>query len=201
MVFLLRFTQRIERYYTTMGYDDCECFECYHCGGGNNPCRDDGSHSETCLKCINEICGITTNRVTYALRESFDWNCNGRCTKCDEVGITIAIMLCEYCLKGRLLIDPNEEYDCCFLCDHEGVRHYENDNRDETEAYICRTCENEFRGMCTKRTRGEPIEFEWYDTMFPCFKCGDYAGEISVCNHHAKMIGCCPVNAISDLKL
>jgi hypothetical protein len=26
--------------------------------------------------------------------------------------------------------------------------------------------------------------------MFPCFKCGGYAGNIAVCYHHAKIIGC-----------
>jgi hypothetical protein len=136
------------------------------------------------------MCGGTSHRVTNALRESFSWNCDGRCTKCDSRGITIAIMLCEGCSNNRDTSDLNEFFDCCFLCDYEGERHYENNDKYESDAHICRTCENEFKGMCPKRTRGEPTEFEWWDTMFPCFKCGDYGGNIAVCNHHAKMIGC-----------
>ena len=43
-----------------MSYDDYECFECYHNGGGNNPCRYEGEHLETCLVCVDKICGNTT---------------------------------------------------------------------------------------------------------------------------------------------
>ena len=65
-----------------MGYDDSEYY---------NSFANDDSYHETCLKCSHEICdtNYSTNRVISALKNSFDWNCNGRCTQCDTTGITI----------------------------------------------------------------------------------------------------------------
>lgn len=222
-----------------MGYDDYECFECYHMGCGNNPCAntgfanpricesvfgdsrisETGSHSETCLQCIDAICGSTlsydkleaeifisgstllhskleaentfsgstTHRVTYVLMNSFQ-NSNGRCTRCDSYGMTIAVLLCEDCLKGRHLDDPNEEYDC-FLCDHEGKCRYEDEEIEQDDSF-CDTCEKELREMCKKRKRGEPKIWCGNGGGGICGRCGA-RGDIEVlpfCNHHVEIV-------------
>lgn len=176
-----------------MGYDNFECFECYNQYGHNNPCSETGSHSETCLKCIGEICGVTTNRVIYALKNA-DWSCNARCTRCDFVGMTIEVLLCENCLENRNLDDPDKEYDC-FLCDHEGECNYEDDENEWTnnlhDNAFCEKCEEELRGLCDKRSRGEPKVWGgcgYYGTCFRCNISGGGVEELPICNHHAELI-------------
>lgn len=171
-----------------MGYDKCECFECYNNGGGNNLCIDDGSYSETCLTCIDNICGSTSFRVIDALKH-FDWNCNGRCTNCDSNGITISILLCEFCHDNReFLDDPNEEY-VCDLCDYEGKCNYSN-TEELDDFMVCSKCEHELKNIFVKRRRGEPNEWDsWIREYGSCMICNvqNYIQSFSFCNHHIKL--------------
>lgn len=171
-----------------MGYDD-ECFECYHGFQGNNPCENDGSHQETCLKCIHEICGSTSNRVISALQK-FDWNCNGRCTQCDTVGITIEILLCDYHLKQRNCLDnPDIEYEC-YLCDYEGKCYYDENHILLNDDTYCNDCENQIQTFCNKRTRGTPRIWDGNGYIATCSRCKLVCGveELSLCHHHIALI-------------
>ena len=106
-----------------MGYDNNECLCCH------NLILDEGQHLETCLPCIDGICGSTTVRVTYAL-QNFDWNPNGRCTECNRSGITISVPLCQHHVDERKFInsvssessDSSDSSDSsnCYLCDYQG---------------------------------------------------------------------------------
>ena len=172
-----------------MGYDSFECLKCYGYGS-NNPCEDDGSHVETCLKCIHKICEATTNRVVYALKEKFDWNSNGRCTQCDTVGITIEILLCDYHSNQRpYLDDPNVEYDC-YLCDYEGECHYDDEDSVTQELVCCDECQNELNTRFTVRTRGTPRIWEGNGYQDTCSRCNleRPVEELPLCNHHIELI-------------
>lgn len=174
-----------------MGYDDCECFECYNGSGGNNPCRDDGSYHETCLKCIHEICdNNATNRVINALQHGFEWNCNSRCTRCDTVGITIEILLCNYHSEQRHSDEPNVEYEC-FLCDYEGECRYDENHILLNDFVCCTTCENELQSQFTERTRGSPKIWDGNGYTGTCSRCKSVSigvEELPVCNHHIELI-------------
>lgn len=175
-----------------MGYDNFECFECYNTGGGNNPCSNDGTHSDTCLKCIHEICGGgTTNRVTYALKD-WHWDCSGKCERCHQTGITISILLCDLCYN-RLPDepdDPNTEYDC-YLCDYEGHSHYEENEVDnvEWEPYCNNCCEE----MCLKlieRKIGGLGNWDGCGYIGVCVRCNIEQGveELPICNYHKRLV-------------
>jgi len=175
-----------------MGYDDDECLECYNGSGGNNPCRDDGSYHETCLKCIHEICGSdATNRVIGALQNSFQWNCNSRCTQCDSVGITIEILLCDYHSKQRPCSEePNIEYEC-FLCDYEGECHYDEKHILLRDYAYCDDCRNELQTQYTERTRGSPKIWDGNGYIGTCSRCKSVnigVEELPFCLHHIELI-------------
>lgn len=175
-----------------MGYDPDECLDCYVSGGGNNPCSNEGSHVETCLTCIDELCGSTTSRVTYALTK-FDWDPNGRCTNCNKSGITIAILLCTDCTSGRKFltetVPSDNNYDCS-LCDYEGECNYDCNTESLNWYPYCDDCTTEITSLLTKRTIGIPEVWSGNGYIGLCIRCNlcDPVEELLLCDHHLELI-------------
>lgn len=173
-----------------MGYDSFECFECYNGGGRNNICDDEGKHLETCLTCIDKICGHSTQRVIYALK-NFDWDPSGRCTECNKEGITVAILLCDYHVTERkFLNEESNDYEC-YLCDYEGHHNYIEDDPSEKwdQLPYCDACATEVSDLCTKRTRGTFEQWSGCGYNGTCSRCKSRTAveELPLCNHHTQL--------------
>lgn len=194
---MILYNFNIYRNYTIkMGYDSDECFECYHNGGGSNTCEEDGTHCDTCLRCIDDICGSdTTMRVTIALKQ-WGWNSDGRCTRCCKSGITIGVLLCSDHAKSRK--DPDAELEAfghdgydCYLCDYEGERHYEEDEIDELVKYYehCDTCLSEITEQCGNPGIHESSK-HWAGYISTCKRCGKKGAVLDspLCNYHKEII-------------
>lgn len=180
-----------------MGYDDNECFECYHIGRGNNPCCNgdrDGKYLATCLTCIDNLCGNTSVRVTYALKH-FDWDCQGRCTNCNKSGITISIPSCDSHVRQRIYLDDKaseELTDDCYLCNYEGKRNYTVD--DDTENWewtpYCDNCKLEIKDLFIERPDSNFEEWSGCGYSGGCSRCNTDGPveELCFCNHHNLLI-------------
>lgn len=174
-----------------MGYDDNECFACFHQGGGNNPCKDEGSYLETCLTCIDKLCGNTTGRVISALM-NFDWNPSGRCTECNKSGITISVLLCNYHTTERNFIDDNTNINYeCYLCDYEGKCNYDENFENVVDDFACcDNCSTEITEYCIKRTIGTPDSWKGNGYNGQCSRCklSLPLEELPLCNYHIELI-------------
>jgi hypothetical protein len=175
-----------------MGYDGNECFACFHQEGGNNPCKDEGNYLETCLTCIDKLCGSTTGRVISALM-NFDWNPSGRCTECNKSGITISILLCDYHTTERNFLDDESTIDyACFLCDYEGKCNYDENDTSETWIWLpyCNNCTTKITEYCIKKITGIPEIWSGNGYIGECSRCklSNPVEELPLCNYHSELI-------------
>jgi hypothetical protein len=134
--------------------------------------------------------------------KNFKWDYNGTCTKCNSNGITIDIPLCDHHLKQRPSFssddssedssedsneDSNEDYDC-FLCDYEGERHYDGDEK-INKFEFCDECWSSLLNCCAKRIRGEPQTWEGNGWIGICSRCNQNGGVevLYICKYHIEL--------------